>query len=675
MNISDDIITLKGIGEKAKAELNKCGVFTIYDLLLYFPRTYENIERVKSLDEVEEGEKVVLMGRLKSLNQRKSGYKTITHGVLEGDGGTFEVYWFNVTYIRNVYKVGNTYLLMGKVKLLRGKVTLSNPTIFKGEDNRKNIMPVYPLKGSLKNSYMIKTIKGLLETVSIEENLPERIIKKFKFCSLDEALRNIHFPENSTLLKEATRRLKFQELFSYSLKVLMLKDYINNNKKGIKFTITKELSDLKEQLPFQLTSAQSRAVREILKDEKKETAMNRLLQGDVGSGKTVVAAIAVFNVVINGYQGCVMAPTEILATQHYEEFKKLFERFNLNIELLVGSRTLKEKRDIKERLYNGKIDILIGTHALIEDDVEFKNLGIIVADEQHRFGVAQRNKLYSKENKADILVMTATPIPRTLSLYIYGDLDVSVIDELPPGRKKIDTKFVDSNRKYKVYEFLKKQLEEGRQGYVVCPLIEDDDGSDLTSVEKLYKELKEDYFKEESIEILHGKMKPKEKDEIMNRFKNKEIKILISTTVIEVGINVPNSNVMIIENCERFGLSQLHQLRGRVGRGEHKSYCFLVGNCKSEKTRRRMAIMEESNDGFYISQEDLKLRGTGDLFGFRQSGEDGLILSDIFEDFDLLRDANNEAKALLNSEEEEDMKIKDEMIERLEGYNQYISFN
>lgn len=449
MNISDDIITLKGIGEKAKTELNKCGVFTIYDLMLYFPRTYENIERVKSIDEVEEGEKVVLMGRLKSLNQRKSGYKTITHGVLEGDGGTFEVYWFNVTYIRNVYKVGNTYVLMGKVKFLRGKVTLSNPTIFKGEDNKKNIMPVYPLKGSLKNSYMIKTIKGLLETVCVEENLPERIIKKFNFCSLDEALKNIHFPKDSASLKEATRRLKFQELFSYSLKVLMLKDYINNNKKGIKFTITKELSDLKEQLPFTLTSAQSRAVREILKDEKKDTAMNRLLQGDVGSGKTVVAAIAVFNVVINGYQGCVMAPTEILATQHYEEFKKLFAKFNLNIELLVGSRTLKEKRDIKERLYNGEIDILIGTHALIEDDVEFKKLGIIVADEQHRFGVAQRNKLYSKENKADILVMTATPIPRTLSLYIYGDLDVSVIDELPPGRKKIDTKFIDSNRKYK----------------------------------------------------------------------------------------------------------------------------------------------------------------------------------------------------------------------------------
>ncbi|CDM69067.1 ATP-dependent DNA helicase RecG [Clostridium bornimense] len=675
MNISDDIITLKGIGEKAKTELNKCGVFTIYDLMLYFPRTYENIERVKSIDEVEEGEKVVLMGRLKSLNQRKSGYKTITHGVLEGDGGTFEVYWFNVTYIRNVYKVGNTYILMGKAKFLRGKVTLSNPTIFKGEDNKKNIMPVYPLKGSLKNSYMIKTIKGLLETVSVEENLPERIIKKFNFCSLDEALKNIHFPESSESLKEATRRLKFQELFSYSLKVLMLKDYINNNKKGIKFNITKELSDLKEQLPFTLTSAQSRAVREILKDEKKDTAMNRLLQGDVGSGKTVVAAIAVFNVVINGYQGCVMAPTEILATQHYEEFKKLFANFNLNIELLVGSRTLKEKRDIKERLYNGEIDILIGTHALIEDDVEFKKLGIIVADEQHRFGVAQRNKLYSKENKADILVMTATPIPRTLSLYIYGDLDVSVIDELPPGRKKIDTKFIDSNRKYKVYEFLKQQLEEGRQGYVVCPLIEEDKDGDLTSVEKLYKELKEDYFKEEPIEILHGKMKPKEKDDIMNRFKNKEIKILISTTVIEVGINVPNSNVMIIENCERFGLSQLHQLRGRVGRGEYKSYCFLVGNCKSEKTRRRMAIMEESNDGFYISQEDLKLRGTGDLFGFRQSGEDGLILSDIFEDFDLLRDANNEAKVLLNSKEEEDIRIKDEMILRLESYDEYISFN
>jgi ATP-dependent DNA helicase RecG len=424
-----------------------------------------------------------------------------------------------------------------------------------------------------------------------------------------------------------------------------------------------------------LTKAQSRVIREILIDQKKDSPMNRLVQGDVGSGKTIVALIAIFNAIKNGYQVVMMAPTEILANQHYIEAEKLLTDFNISIKLLCGSTTQKRKEEIKRLLKEGEIDLIIGTHALIEDDVEFKNLGMVVTDEQHRFGVMQRSKLTNKSKNVDTLVMTATPIPRTLSLYLYGDLDVSIIDELPPGRQKIETYYISKSGKDRVYNFAVEEIKKGRQVYVVCPLVEENEELNISSVESLYNELKEKYFKDISIEILHGKMSSKNKDEIMNRFKKGETKTIISTTVIEVGINVPNATLMIIENSERFGLAQLHQLRGRVGRGHHKSYCILIAEIKNDIIRRRMEIMKTSNDGFFIAEQDLKIRGAGEIFGFRQSGEDNLILSDVVQDIELLKVANMEAKRLIESSDEKDITAKNEILKKFEQSTRFICFN
>lgn len=505
--------------------------------------------------------------------------------------------------------------------------------------------------------------------------MPKWLVEKYSFYDLDRALRGIHSPKDSVELMESKRRLKFQELFTYSLKILMLKEYVKANNKGFAFKISSELKVLKEKLPFKLTDAQNRVIREVLVDEKRPNSMNRLVQGDVGSGKTVVALIALFNVIKNGYQGALMAPTEILAKQHFKEANNLFSSFDIKIEILTGSVTAKNKNDIKEKLKSGEIDLIIGTHALIEDNVEFKNLGMIVTDELHRFGVMQRNKLFNKGDNVDVLVMTATPIPRTLSLYLYGDLDVSIIDELPPGRKKIETYYIKSNEKSRVYNFALKQIEEGRQIYVVCPLVEENDELKLTSVEKLYEELKSTYFKNVETEMLHGKMPAKDKERVMNEFKAGKIKVLVSTTVIEVGVNVPNASVMIIENAERFGLAQLHQLRGRVGRGEYNSYCILITELKNKIVEKRMKIISGSTDGFYISEQDLKLRGSGEVFGIRQSGDNELIISDVVDDINTLKLANEEAKKLILSKADEDIKVKKYIAEKLKSTSRYICFN
>ncbi|MGL4742564.1 MAG: ATP-dependent DNA helicase RecG, partial [Sarcina sp.] len=507
------------------------------------------------------------------------------------------------------------------------------------------------------------------------DNLPEDMIEKYKLCSLDKAIRNIHFPSDKATLKEAILRLKYQELFTYSMKVMMMRKHIKEKTNGIQFKICQELVELKESIPFALTNAQAKVVREILLDQKSIVPMNRLVQGDVGSGKTLVALIALFNVYKNGYQTAIMAPTEILAIQHKAEAEKFLGKFGVDIELLTGSTTNKEKLRIKEKIRSGVPILVVGTHALLQDDVEFTNIGFVVTDEQHRFGVEQRSRLVNKNRRADTLVMTATPIPRTLSLYLYTDLDISIIDELPPGRKVIDTKVIDMKERNNVYKFAYEQIISGRQVYVVSPLIEENEKLELNSVEQLYDELKSGVFRDVNIEILHGKMKPKEKEDIINRFKENKIKMIISTTVIEVGVNVPNATVMIIENAERFGLAQLHQLRGRVGRGEHKSYCMLVANMKTEVTKRRMHIMEESNDGFYISEEDLKLRGAGEIFGIRQHGDEEFILASVTEDIKILKCANMEAKNIVNDNSEFSNKICMEVSKNLERSRSYICFN
>lgn len=680
MNVYDSISSIKGVGPKTAEALEKCCIFNILDLLLYFPRDYEMISACDTLPGNNNFGKVIInckVVRIEKDIKTKAG-KVLSTIVFDDGNNLFKGKWFNQPYIKNYFRINKEYTIMGKLQDFRGEICITNPALVKNNENiitEEKIIPKYPLKSGVTNNLIIKLINQVLREVTIDENLPALIIERYKLCNLDKSIRVIHNPEKSQDLYEATKRLKFQELFTYSLKILMLKDYFNKNKNGIAFKVAEELKFLKERLPYNLTNAQSRVIREILIDEKKGCPMNRLVQGDVGSGKTIVAFIALFNIIKNGYQGVLMAPTEILATQHYIEAEKLLKDFNINIKLLCGSTTKKNKEEIKRALKEGEVDLIIGTHALIEEDVEFNNLGMVVTDEQHRFGVMQRSKLTNKGKNVDTLVMTATPIPRTLSLYLYGDLDVSIIDELPPGRQKIETYYINKSGKDRAYNFAVEEIKKGRQVYVVCPLVEENEELNLSSVEKLYNELKEEYFRDIDIEILHGKMTPKNKDEIMNKFKNGEIKVIISTTVIEVGINVPNATLMIIENSERFGLAQLHQLRGRVGRGQHKSYCILIAEIKNDIIRRRMEIMKSSNDGFFIAEQDLKIRGAGEMFGVRQSGEDSLILSDVVQDIELLKIANMEAKRLIESADEKDIRIKNEIFEKIEQSTRLICFN
>lgn len=677
INIYDDIGLVKGVGPKLKERLNKVGIFTVLDLLLYFPRDYEFLNDDISLNGDISDEKAILKCKAKSYGSsiRTRNGKTLTTINFTYNNLKVIGKWFNQPYIKRNFILGNEYNLMGKFKKVNNTLEVINPLIPCKEANKSEILPIYTLKNGLTNKILVKLINEILKNMIIKENLPDEIVKKYKLISLDKAIRSIHFPEGRGELQSAINRLKFQELFTYSLKIIMMKAHIKKENSGISFKMSPLLKDLKESLPYTLTNAQSRTLREILLDQKRNIAMNRLVQGDVGSGKTLVALISMFNVYMNGYQTVLMAPTEILANQHYAEAKKYLDKFGVDIELLTGSTKEKEKKRIKEKIASGKEIMLIGTHALIQDDVELNNLGLVVTDEQHRFGVEQRSRLINKNKRADVLVMTATPIPRTLSLYLYSDLDISIIDELPPGRKPIDTMLVDMNQRMKAYNFALKEVEKGRQFYIVSPLIEENEKLNLNSVEKIYEELKNGIFKDIRIEILHGKMAGKDKDKIINTFKNGEIKGIISTTVIEVGVNVPNSTMMIIENAERFGLAQLHQLRGRVGRGEHKSYCILIANTKNDITRRRMEIMTESSDGFYIAEEDLKLRGAGEVFGMRQHGDEGFILANVVDDINILKCANHEAKLIVNNINEDNKKLCTEIMRGIERNSRYICFN
>lgn len=677
INIYDDIGLVKGVGPKLKERLNKVGIFTVLDLLLYFPRDYEFLNDDISLNGDTSDEKAILKCKAKSYGSsiRTRNGKTLTTINFTYNNLKVIGKWFNQPYIKRNFILGNEYNLMGKFKKVNNTLEVINPLIPCKEANKSEILPIYTLKNGLTNKILVKLINEILKNMIIKENLPDEIVKKYKLISLDKAIRSIHFPAGRGELQSAINRLKFQELFTYSLKIIMMKAHIKKENSGISFKMSPLLKDLKESLPYTLTNAQSRTLREILLDQKRNIAMNRLVQGDVGSGKTLVALISMFNVYMNGYQTVLMAPTEILANQHYAEAKKYLDQFGVDIELLTGSTKEKEKKRIKEKIASGKEIMLIGTHALIQDDVELNNLGLVVTDEQHRFGVEQRSRLINKNKRADVLVMTATPIPRTLSLYLYSDLDISIIDELPPGRKPIDTMLVDMNQRMKAYNFALKEVEKGRQFYIVSPLIEENEKLNLNSVEKIYEELKNGIFKDIRIEILHGKMAGKDKDKIINTFKNGEIKGIISTTVIEVGVNVPNSTMMIIENAERFGLAQLHQLRGRVGRGEHKSYCILIANTKNDITRRRMEIMTESSDGFYIAEEDLKLRGAGEVFGMRQHGDEGFILANVVDDINILKCANHEAKLIVNNINEDNKKLCTEIMRGIERNSRYICFN
>ena len=559
--------------------------------------------------------------------------------------------WFNQPYLKDQFVVGHKYKFFGKVSRKTGKVTFNSP-VFDKEENTKNtgrIIPIYPLTYKLSQNQLRKIMEAGIKEVygNLPETLPDYLLKEYSLEDINNATKHIHFPDEFKDFNIARKRLVFEELLSVQLALLELKNSYNNDIKGIEFSKDAKMSDVINTLPFKLTKAQLRVLEEIDSDMESTKNMNRLLQGDVGSGKTVVAMCAAYKAVKSGYQAAIMAPTAILATQHLENFNNILGKLGIRCELLISGITKKKKEDILERLKNGEIDILIGTHALIEDNVIFKNLGLVVTDEQHRFGVKQRTKIAEKGENPDVLVMTATPIPRTLALILYGDLDISIIDELPPNRKKIETFAVNKNMTNRVNAFIKKQIEEGRQAYIVCPLVEENEEMDLKSVEKIYETYSKEVFPEYRVEYIHGKMKPKEKDDIMERFKKHEIDILISTTVIEVGVDVPNSNIMVIENAERFGLAQLHQLRGRVGRGDYQSYCILKFEGKSDTVRKRMKVMCETNDGFVISEKDLELRGSGDFFGTMQHGLPEFKIANLFQDVDILKMVQSVATKIL----------------------------
>ena len=559
--------------------------------------------------------------------------------------------WFNQPYLKDKFVVGKKYKFYGKVSTKTGKITFNSPVFDEIEkvQNTGRIIPIYPLTYKLSQNQLRKIMESGIKEVygNLRETLPEYLLKQYNLEDINNATKHIHFPEEFKDFNIARNRLVFEELLTVQLALLELKNSYNNDIKGIEFSKSVKMSDVINTLPFKLTKAQLRVLEEIDNDMESSKNMNRLLQGDVGSGKTVVAMCAAYKAVKSGYQSAIMAPTAILASQHLENFKNILEKLGIRCELLISGITKKKKEDILERLKNGEIDILIGTHAIIEDNVIFKNLGLVVTDEQHRFGVKQRTKIAEKGENPDVLVMTATPIPRTLALILYGDLDISIIDELPPNRKKIETFAVNKNMTDRVNAFIKKQIEEGRQAYIVCPLVEENEEMDLKSVEKIYETYSKEVFPEYRVEYIHGKMKPKEKDSIMERFKNHEIDILISTTVIEVGVDVPNSNIMVIENAERFGLAQLHQLRGRVGRGDYQSYCILKFEGKSDTVRKRMKVMCETNDGFVISEKDLELRGSGDFFGTMQHGLPEFKIANLFEDVDILKMVQSVAMKIL----------------------------
>ena len=554
-------------------------------------------------------------------------------------------------------KYGKKYRFFGKISNKYGKIDLTSPVFdeIEKKNNTGKIIPLYPLTFSLSQNTIRKIIENGLKDVEedggLKETLPQYILNEYKLEEINKAIETVHFPKEFADFEIARKRFVFEELLSTQLALLQLKNSNLKNHTGIRFSKDAHMSDVINSLPFNLTKAQLRVLEEIDKNMEQDKSMNRLLQGDVGSGKTVVAMISAYKAVKSGYQVAVLAPTAILATQHLENFQKILEKFDIRCELLISGITKKKKTEILEKLQNGEIDILIGTHAMLEENVTFKNLGLVVTDEQHRFGVKQRTTMAQKGENPDVLVMSATPIPRTLALILYGDLDISVIDELPPNRKKIETFAVTKALEDRVNNFVRKQVDEGRQAYIVCPLVEESEENDLQSVISLYEKCKTEVFPNYRIEYIHGKMKQKEKDDIMERFKNGEIDILISTTVIEVGVDVPNSSIMVIEDAQRFGLAQLHQLRGRVGRGEYQSYCILKYEGKGKNTRERMKIMTQTNDGFVISQKDLELRGSGDFFGTNQHGIPDFKIANLFTDIDILKLAQEVAIKIVNDDE------------------------
>ncbi|MCC8169429.1 MAG: ATP-dependent DNA helicase RecG [Oscillospiraceae bacterium] len=645
---------LAGVGEARSALFEKKGIKTIEDLLYFFPRTHEDRSEIKKISDCAAGETVCICITVFSPvreNRIRKGM-TVYNMTACDDSGAISVVWYNNRFVKNQFMTGDKFTLYGKITANnRGKLEMINPIHEKAGKERftGKIVPIYPLTGSLTQKVVQGTMElALKEAGRLNEYIPDEIREKFNIAELNYAMKNIHFPDDFKSYSIARQRFVFEELLVLQLALLNRK-HENSHADGIVFENTECVRELIESLPFSLTGAQKRTLKEILSDCSGGLQMNRLVQGDVGSGKTAVAAVAIYAAVKNGHQAAMMAPTEILASQHLETLNDFFRGTGINVVLLTGSMKAKEKRLAYDMIATGVADVIVGTHAIIQEQVTFFDLAFVVADEQHRFGVEQRAKLAAKGHNPHMLIMSATPIPRTLALILYGDLDISIIDELPPGRKTVKTYAVGENMRKRIFAFIEKNVSAGTQAYIVCPLIEETEKSDLQNAEDLANRLQA-IFPQFFVGLMHGKMKPKIKDEIMNGFAAGEIQILVSTTVIEVGVNVPNANLMIIENAERFGLSQLHQLRGRVGRGGDQAYCILFAHGKNEVTKKRMETMCMSNDGFYISEQDLKLRGPGDFFGTRQHGLPEMKIANLFEDADILKQSQDAAALIIKED-------------------------
>lgn len=649
LNLDSNIQFIKGVGEKRAKLFNSLGIFCVDSLIHFYPRKYEDWSASKNLEAVKSGEtvsiKATLITPVKEAMIRR-GLTLFKCKFSDGEN-VISVTIFNNKYLAKSLRIYEDYYLYGKIEKSLLNFSMNSPKIEKAE-NILAIQPVYPAKEKLTSRSISKIMKTALDELGeIEETLDDEIMQKYSLISLDKAIKNIHFPNSADDYLPARKRLIFEELLTLQLGLLKLK----SNKKSETALVIKDdySSEFEKLLPFNLTNAQKRTISECLQDMKSKYPCNRLVQGDVGSGKTAVAASLIYSVIKNGYQATMMAPTEILATQHYESLLKILAPAGINIRLLTGSTPAKEKKEIKKALFDGEIDLIIGTHALIQNDVAFKNLALVITDEQHRFGVKQRAQLAEKGEDVHTIVMSATPIPRTLGLILYGDLDISILDELPPGRQEIRTDVVDSRYHKRLYKFIKDAIARGEQCYIVCPAVEENE-TNIKSAEELADELANGEFKGYNLGILHGKMKPKDKEAIMKSFASGKVSLLVATTVVEVGVDVPNATIMVIENAERFGLSTLHQLRGRVGRGNKKSYCVLVSDAKGETARERLMTMKKYSDGFKIAYTDLKLRGPGDFFGSRQHGLPELKIADMVEDMDTLQNAQECAKSILRND-------------------------
>ena len=668
--------SLKGVGEKTEKLFQKIGVSTTEELLRYYPRNYEAYEAPVPVEELKEGCIASVQATIVSgvyINKvRNLQVITITAADPTEKIG---IAWFNMPYLKNMLKKGSVFIFRGRVVRKQGKLQMEHPEIFTPAaygEILHSLQPVYALTAGLSNKTIGKLVRQAIKEQTLQmEYLPEEVKERYHLADDNFAVENIHFPENMEKLLMARKRLVFDEFLFFILAVQTLKERTETAKNEFPMTPVWTTEEVMERLPYNLTKAQLNVWHEIERDLQSHSLMSRLVQGDVGCGKTILAFLALIMTVENGYQGALMVPTEVLAKQHYEGFQELLENQGVTScrpVLLTGSCTAKEKREIYEKIASGKANVIIGTHALIQEKVCYKNLALVITDEQHRFGVKQREALTTRGNPPHVLVMSATPIPRTLAIILYGDLDISIVDELPAARLPIKNCVVDTSYRKKAYAFMERQIQEGRQVYVICPMVEESEGTDGENVMDYTEKLKSIFSDNITVAALHGKMKPKEKNRIMEEFAEGKIKILVSTTVVEVGVNVPNATVMMVENAERFGLAQLHQLRGRVGRGKHQSYCIFMQGNGAKETSKRLEILNKSNDGFFIAGEDLKLRGPGDLFGIRQSGLLEFKLGDIYQDADVLKSASEAAGMILSCDPDLSLEQNRKLKEKLGQY-------